>query len=85
MSGKCLSNGSFYIIYLFTAETLPTEVRNIGVSTASTSARIGSLLAPFIALMVSQFDCNSFIHKVLIATEHAYYFIMCYAWVTWIL
>ncbi|XP_065164782.1 organic cation transporter protein isoform X2 [Atheta coriaria] len=39
---------SFGIIYVYTAELFPTIVRSGGVATASTFARFGAFLAPFI-------------------------------------
>lgn len=40
---------SFPTAYLYAGELFPTVVRNIGVGTASMVARIGSMLAPFVA------------------------------------
>ncbi|KAJ6645259.1 Organic cation transporter protein [Pseudolycoriella hygida] len=40
---------SFPTVYLYAGELFPTVVRNIGVGTASMIARIGSMIAPFIA------------------------------------
>ncbi|XP_011312309.1 organic cation transporter protein [Fopius arisanus] len=42
---------SFPTIYLYTGELFPTVVRNIGFGLCSVSARIGSIIAPFIATM----------------------------------
>ena len=42
-------------IYLLTAETLPTEVRHIGIGTASVCGRIGGMIAPYMGTsMVSE-------------------------------
>lgn len=43
---------SFPTIYLYSGEVFPTVVRNIGVGLGSISARIGSMIAPYIATMV---------------------------------
>lgn len=43
---------SFPTIYLYSGEVFPTVVRNIGVGLGSISARIGSIIAPYIATMV---------------------------------
>lgn len=40
---------SFPTVYLFAGELFPTVVRNIGIGSASTCARIGSMVAPFVA------------------------------------
>ncbi|KYN15387.1 WD repeat and HMG-box DNA-binding protein 1 [Trachymyrmex cornetzi] len=42
---------SFPTVYLYSCEVFPTVVRNVGVGLGSTSARIGSIIAPFIATM----------------------------------
>lgn len=44
---------SFPTVYIYSGELFPTVVRNIGVGTCSMSARIGSMVSPFIASLVS--------------------------------
>lgn len=47
--GMIGSNAAFPTAYLYACELFPTVVRNIGVGTASMVARIGSMVAPFVA------------------------------------
>uniref|UniRef100_A0A0K2T5E1 Major facilitator superfamily (MFS) profile domain-containing protein n=1 Tax=Lepeophtheirus salmonis TaxID=72036 RepID=A0A0K2T5E1_LEPSM len=47
--GKFCVSGSFSILYLYTAELYPTELRNTVVGIASMCGRIGGICAPFIA------------------------------------
>lgn len=42
---------SFPTVYLYAGELFPTVVRNVGIGTASMIARIGSMIAPFVAGM----------------------------------
>ncbi|ELT95861.1 hypothetical protein CAPTEDRAFT_115175 [Capitella teleta] len=49
MLGKVGISGSFAVIYVYSAELFPTVVRNTGVGAGSMSARVGGLLAPFVA------------------------------------
>nr|XP_022903983.1 organic cation transporter protein-like [Onthophagus taurus] len=49
--GKLSITSSFGVVYCHTAEMLPTVIRSGGVGTASTTARIGSTLAPFVPLI----------------------------------
>ncbi|XP_023218037.1 organic cation transporter protein-like [Centruroides sculpturatus] len=48
MIGKFCITASFGIVYVFSAEIYPTVVRNVGVGSSSTCARIGSMVAPFV-------------------------------------
>ncbi|CAG5134163.1 unnamed protein product [Candidula unifasciata] len=47
--GKFGASAAFAIIYVFSAELFPTVMRNSGMGLSSFSARIGGILAPFIA------------------------------------
>ena len=52
MTGKMCISGAFSIIYVFSAEIFPTCVRTIGIGAGSVCARVGGLVAPFIADLV---------------------------------
>lgn len=43
---------SFPTIYLYSSEVFPTVIRNVGVGLGSVCARVGSMIAPYIATMV---------------------------------
>ena len=51
--GKFSVAAAFGILYLYTAELYPTQVRNIGVGMCSLSARLGGIMAPLVLLTVS--------------------------------
>ncbi|XP_043197153.1 organic cation transporter protein-like [Amphibalanus amphitrite] len=46
--GKFAVTGAFGLLYVYTPEYVPTLLRTIGLGAASVSARIGSIVAPFI-------------------------------------
>ncbi|KAK7085702.1 hypothetical protein SK128_014631 [Halocaridina rubra] len=46
--GKFFNSSAFAVAYIYSAELVPTGVRNIAVGTSSMCARIGSGIAPFI-------------------------------------
>lgn len=49
--GKLGVTSAFTISYVYTSEMLPTLIRSGGVGAASTCARFGALLAPFVPLL----------------------------------
>ena len=51
--GKSASAAAFSIVYMFTAELSPTVVRNAAMGLCSCAARIGAMIAPYIAKSVS--------------------------------
>lgn len=59
--GKLAITSSFGVVYVYTAEMLPTIVRSGGVGAASTFARVGALVAPFVPLLVCQTIFNRFV------------------------
>ena len=52
MLGKLGAAAAFAIIYVYSAELFPTIVRNAGLGASSCCARIGGMLAPYIADLV---------------------------------
>ena len=53
MLGKLAITSSYGTVYIFSAELFPTVVRNVGMGTASLSARIGGILCPYINMLRS--------------------------------
>ncbi|RZC05036.1 organic cation transporter protein [Asbolus verrucosus] len=51
LTGKLGVTSAFGVVYVHTAEMLPTIIRSGGVGSASTMARFGALLAPFVPLL----------------------------------
>lgn len=47
--GKAGSSLAFGVVFIFTGELLPTVVRNAAMGTCSCAARVGAMLAPYIA------------------------------------
>lgn len=46
-------NMSFPTVYLYAGEIFPTVVRNIGIGSSSMIARVGTMLAPFVASLAT--------------------------------
>lgn len=57
MIGKMCITASYGVIYIFSAESFPTVVRNSGVGASSMCARIGGIVAnsllPLVYLMLN--------------------------------
>lgn len=53
MLGKLAITASYGAVYIFSTEQFPTVIRNAGLGAGSTSARIGSIVAPFVNGLVS--------------------------------
>ncbi len=49
--GKFGAAGCFAIIYQYTAEIYPTQIRTIAVGSASMAGRLGSIVAPIIVVI----------------------------------
>ncbi len=48
MVGKAGATAAFNGIYVYSSELFPTEVRSVGLSSASVAARVSGIIAPFI-------------------------------------
>ncbi|XP_067907148.1 putative transporter SVOPL isoform X2 [Heterodontus francisci] len=46
---RALVSANFTIIYIYTAEVYPTTIRSLGLGSCSSMARIGAMVAPFVA------------------------------------
>lgn len=55
--GKCFASAAFAIAFIYSAELVPTKVRNIAVGTSSMWARVGSMIAPFIVDLLVGCSC----------------------------
>ena len=53
LTGKFGVSTAFAILFLYTSELFPTEVRTKGLGVSSAAARIAGILAPFVASLVS--------------------------------
>ena len=51
--GKFSVAGSFSVIYLYSAELFPTQVRNVALGVVTIGARLGGIMAPIVLMMVS--------------------------------
>ncbi|KAF4533496.1 hypothetical protein B566_EDAN000981, partial [Ephemera danica] len=51
MIGKMAITASYGAVYIFSAEQFPTVIRNAGMGTSSTMARVGGMLAPVVNLL----------------------------------
>uniref|UniRef100_K1PNQ9 Solute carrier family 22 member 16 n=1 Tax=Magallana gigas TaxID=29159 RepID=K1PNQ9_MAGGI len=50
-AGKMSVTGSFSVLFLFTPELYPTNLRNVGIGMCSTFSRIGAMISPFAGLL----------------------------------
>lgn len=53
MLGKIGIAAAFAVIYVWSAEIFPTVVRNAGMGSSSAFARVGGMVSPYIAGIVS--------------------------------
>lgn len=63
--GKFAVAAAFGVIYLYSAELFPTQVRNIGLGVTSVGARLGGILAPIVLMTVSWAYLNNGFRNIL--------------------
>jgi len=51
LGSKLVIAGSFNIIYVYSSEVFPTSLRSVSIGIASTAARVGAIVAPFLAVV----------------------------------
>ena len=72
--GKVGASSGFHLAYQYSAEIFPTVVRNAGIGSCSCMARVGGIIAPFVADLV----CVSFVPnkhektKMVYTVKHLY-------------
>ena len=52
MIGKIGASAGFSMVYQYSAELFPTVVRNAGMGSSSCMARVGGMIAPYVADLV---------------------------------
>merc|ERR1719381_208561 len=55
--GRVSAIGTLAVCYIYSSEIFPTVVRNVGLGTSSLWARVGPMVAPFVA-MLSVYDAR---------------------------
>ena len=58
--GKFGISAAFAVIYVWSAELFPTMVRNSGMGSSSMMARVGGMVCPYIADLVSVMQVKKF-------------------------
>ena len=46
---RAFATGAFMVVYVYTPEVYPTNVRALGIGVGTSSARIGAILTPYAA------------------------------------
>ncbi|XP_061553999.1 LOW QUALITY PROTEIN: synaptic vesicle 2-related protein-like [Phycodurus eques] len=47
--GRAFISGGFQVVYVYTPEVFPTEIRSLAVGTCSAVSKVGALITPFVA------------------------------------
>ncbi len=58
MVGKFCVSAAFAIVYVYTAEMYPTSVRSVAVGSGSFWARVGGVVAPYMAQLVRSIEAK---------------------------
>lgn len=53
LTNKLAVSGAFTLMYIYTAEIFPTQLRLVAIGASSFFARLGAILSPFVPLLVS--------------------------------
>ncbi|XP_048382126.2 organic cation/carnitine transporter 2-like [Stegostoma tigrinum] len=59
--GKSGATAVYTIIYIFTSELYPTVVRNMGLGACSMASRVGSIISPYFAYLVTYSEILAFV------------------------
>src|SRR6218665_2547185 len=59
MVGKAFVTITFSVVYVHSSELFPTEIRHVGLGTASMWARVGSMIAPYMGAPLVSHSCLS--------------------------
>jgi len=49
-----MTSGAFQVVYIYTPEVYPTLLRSSGLGMGSSMARVGGMLTPFVAVVLSR-------------------------------
>jgi len=56
---RAFLHGSFQSLYIYTPEVYPTTIRALGLGVCSSFARIGGMVTPFVAGVLSNYSVNA--------------------------
>lgn len=76
LAGRMIADLYFTTVYLYTSEVLPTSVRGSGLAICSSTARVGSIIAPFV-ILANKISPNINFTAILISSAVCF---VCYRW-----
>lgn len=65
LTNKLAVAGAFSVLYIYTAEVFPTQLRLVALGGSSLFARVGAILSPFVPLLVSRCRPTNIIVKLI--------------------